>query len=96
MKIKYYRLSKEERKEYKDKFYKTKAGKKLKKYSTISYVADILLIILGIYYIIDTYINKTNKLFYYYGALVIVLGLILTISVYKLRVNKINDFIVKK
>ena len=96
MKIKYYRLSKEERKEYRNKFFKTKNGKRVNKYSIISYVCSILLLLLGIYYILDTYFNKANKLYYYYAALIIVISIIMIVSIHKLRINKINDYIVKK
>lgn len=96
MKIKYYRLSKEERKEYRNKFYSTTKGKNIRKFTSISYVMDILLLITGVYYILDTYFNKGNKLYYYYAALIIVIAIIMFVSVHKLRINKINDYIVKK
>ena len=96
MKIKYYRLSKEERKEYKNKFYATKKGKNLKKFTTGSYIASFALLFFGIYYIIDTYINKGNVFYYYYAALIIIISIIMIISNHKLRIEKINDYIVKK
>ena len=96
MKIKYYRLSKEERKQYRDKFYATKKGKTFKKYTGYSYLMCILLVAFSIYYVIDAYINKLSKWYYIYASILLIISIIMALSVRKVRVTKINDYIVKK
>ena len=96
MKIKYYRLSKEEQKDYRTRFYNTNKGKNLKKYTKISYITTFLLLIMGIYNILDTYFNHLSKYYYYYGALIIILSIIMLFSIHRLRIKAINNYIVKK
>ena len=96
MKIKYYRLSKEERKEYRDKYYATSKGKILKKNTAISYVTSILLLIYSIYSYIDTYINHLSKWYYAYNTLLLVISIIMIISIHNLRIRAINNYIIKK
>ena len=96
MKIKYLRLSKEEKKEVRDKFYKTPKGKRLKKYTNMSLIFNFLLLIYAIYFIIDTYINKGHRFYYIYGFLFVALSIIMIISIRNIRIKMINNYVVNK
>ena len=96
MKIKYYRLSKEERKDYTKKYFKTKKGQNFKKYSRISLICSVILFGFGIYYFIDTYINHMSKWYYMYGSILLIISIIMIVSIHNLKIKIINNYIVKK
>ena len=93
MKVYYLRLPKDEQKKIKSNFYQTEKGKRLVKYSNISFVMCILLIIYSIYLSIDTYINHKTPLYYYYSILLIIIAIILIISIRNTRIKAINNSI---
>ena len=96
MKIKYLRLTKEEKKQVQNDFYNTELGKEFKKYINISIIMNILLIIIGIYYILDTVIKKGNVGYYYFSSVLIIIAIIFLFFIYKAKVKKYNDFVIKK
>ena len=95
MRIKYYRLSKDERRKYRNKVYSSSKGKRLVKYTNITITISLMLFVIGIYYIFDNAFNNNNYLYYIYAAMIILVSIIMMISAYRLRIKTINDYIIK-
>ena len=95
MKVKYLRLSKKERKETKEKFYKTTNGKYVKKKLTSALVCSILCIGGAIYLIFDAFANNLSLIEKTYGIMVLLIGIILLIARRKIFVKKINEYVIK-
>ena len=95
-KYKYQRLSKEEKQEAKLAFYQTEQGKLLKKRFNRVIIYSILLILFGLYTIIDAYINKSSSIYYVYSAILIIFGISFIMLRKYVQMRKINDFITRK
>ena len=89
--LKYYSLSKEEKKELKNKFYETDTGKDVKFHLNRLLITGIFGLIFGIILII---INKSIWEIVL-GVSLIILSLFFIISSFWVRINKINDYLVK-
>ncbi len=95
-KYKYQRLNKDEKKDAKIKFYQTKQGMFLKKKFNRILVYSIILILFGIYLLIDTFINSKTYNQYIYGAIIIIFGISFLVLRCYIQMRKINEFITKK
>ena len=90
-KLKYYSLSKEEKKELKNKFYETDTGKDVKFHLNRLFITGIFGLIFGIILIV---INKSIWEIVL-GVSLIGISLFFIISSFWVRINKINDYLVK-
>lgn len=95
-KYKYQRLTKEEKKDAKEKFYQTELGINLKQRFKRILIYSIALIIFGIFLIINTYIKKDSNINYIYASLLIIFGIFFLIARSYVIMIKVNDFITKK
>lgn len=95
MKIKYLRLSKEERKKINIKYFNTEKGKYIKKNLQNSLICGILCIFYGIYMLIDSILNKITFLNMFYSISIIVFGIILVIVTHIIKIKKLNNYVVK-
>lgn len=95
-KYKYQRLTKEEKKDAKEKFYQTELGINLKQKFKRILIYSIALIIFGIFLIINTYIKKDSNINYIYASLLIIFGIFFLIARRYVIIIKVNDFITKK
>lgn len=94
-KYKYQKLSKEEKKKVNSKFYETEQGKILKQRFKRILIYSIILILFGIYLLIDNYLDKGSIKEYIYAGLLIVFGIIFLIAKNHISMIKINEFITK-
>ena len=89
-KYKYQRLSKDEKKEAKKIFYQTEQGIELKKRF------NRILILFGIYLLVEAYIKKDSYAQYVYGSILILFGIGFLISRGHVKMMKVNDFITRQ
>ncbi len=94
-KYKYQRLSKKEAKEVKEAFYKTNQGIDLKKRFNRILIYSILLLLFGMYLIVDAIINNEATIEYVYAGLLILFSIIFLISRNYLVMIKVNDYLTK-
>lgn len=95
MKVKYLRLSKEERKKVNNKYFNTEKGKYIKKKLQISFICGVLCIMYGIYLLIDSILSKITFLNMFYSISIIVFGIILVIATHIIKIKKLNNYVVK-
>ena len=91
-KLKYYYLSKEEKKELKNKFYQTELGIKINHLL----LRLIIIGIIGILYSIYLFIFRTNIYELITSIILLIISLIFILSTFKIRINKLNAYLVKK
>jgi len=96
MKIKYFKLTKEERKKAKNDYYQTPVGKYVRKKLISALICSLLCIAMALYIVIDAYINDASLMEKIYGFFILFVGLILLYTYRKISVKKINDYLVKK
>ena len=94
-KYKYQRLSKEEKKEAKLQFYQTEQGMELKSRFRRILIYSIILVLFGIYLIVEAYVKKDSIAQYIYGSIVTFFGIAFLISRAYVMMKKVNDFITK-
>ena len=94
-KYKYQRLSKDEKKEAKNNFYQTEQGIELKKIFNRILIYSIILILFGIYLLVEAYIKKDSYAQYVYGSILILFGIGFLISRGHVMMKKVNEFITK-
>ena len=94
-KYKYQRLSKDEKKEAKNNFYQTEQGIELKKRFNRILIYSIILILFGIYLLVEAYIKKDSYAQYVYGSILILFGIGFLISRGHVMMKKVNEFITK-
>lgn len=92
-KYKYQRLTKEEKKEAKTKFYETEQGKLLKQRFKRILIYSIILILFGIYMLIEAYTKKNSYAQYAYGTILIIFGIGFLISKSYVMMRKVNKYI---
>lgn len=92
-KYKYQRLSKDEKKEAKNNFYQTEQGIELKKRFNRILIYSIILILFGIYLLVEAYIKKDSYAQYVYGSILILFGIGFLISRGHVMMMKVNYFI---
>lgn len=95
-KYKYQRLSKDEKKEVKKIFYQTDQGIELKKRFNRILIYSIILILFGIYLLVEAYIKKDSYAQYVYGSILILFGIGFLISIGHVKMMKVNDFITRQ
>ena len=96
MKLKYYALSKEKRKEVKEEYFSSDKGKKVNKSLTFALLSSIACFIYSIYLIYDAFfktINIENKI---YSFTILASAVILFIAYYKVKITKLNEYVIKK
>ena len=96
MKVKYLRLSKEERKKYRDEFYQTDEGKKVKKNLRQSLICNILCLLISIYLIYDAFFKSISLMNKIYGISLFVLCIIGLFVYRKVYVRRVNQYVTKK
>ena len=92
-KYKYQRLTKEEKKEAKTKFYETEQGKILKQRFNRIFIYSIMLILFGIYMLVEAYIKKNSYAQYVYGTILIIFGIGFLTSRSYVMMRKVNEYI---
>ncbi|MBQ6840765.1 MAG: hypothetical protein IJO63_01455 [Bacilli bacterium] len=95
MKVKYLRLSKEERKKVKEKYYQTETGKYVKKKLISSLICAIGCLLFSAYLITDAFINNLSTFEKVYGFMILIVGMFLLIAYRKIYVRKINEYVIK-
>ena len=90
--LKYYSLTKEEKNKLKEELYNTNYGKTIKLRLTRLLITGILLLIIGIYYLIDA----KNVWNYAFAASILMTSLFFIYSSFKVRITKLNDYLVQK
>ena len=92
LKLKYYTLNKEEKKNIKNEFYETEFGLNIKKRLDRVFIIGILGILFSLYLIIF----PTSKLDTIMGILLIISSFVFIFGEHKVRIEKINNYLVKK
>lgn len=92
LKLKYYSLNKNERKDLKNKFYNTEYGNNIKKRLDRVFIIGILGIIFSLYLLI----LPNNKWDIVEGIILIIASFIFIFGSHKVRINKINTFLTQK
>ena len=96
MKIKYLRLSKDEKKKINKEFLETNKGKNINKNLRNARICAILCFVYSIYLIIEYFVKKTT-IFDIISAVVIVLfGIFSIIYAHKIFVKSVNDYLINK
>ena len=95
MRVKYQRLNKEERKKYRDDYYKTAVGKKVRKNLNHALICSILCFIFSIYLIYEAFFLDNSIINKIYGLSLLAFSIIGFILYYRLRIKKINEYVVK-
>lgn len=94
-KYKYQTISKEEKIETKKNFYQTEQGFELKKRFNRILIYSIILILFGIYLLIEACIKKDSYAQLAYGIILIIFGIGFLISRYYLIIKKVNYYLTK-
>ena len=94
-KYKYQRLSNNEKKQAKNDFYQTEQGFELKKRFNRILIYSIILILFGIYLLIEACIKKDSYAQLAYGIILIIFGIGFLISRYYLIIKKVNYYLTK-
>ena len=94
MKIKYLRLTKEQRKKVKETYYNTPKGKALKSKLRLVLVSIIGLIICAIAILIDAIINKGSTWDYIYAACLGLIAICFIVVSYNLRIKRLNNYLI--
>lgn len=92
LRLKYYSLNKNERKELKNKFYNTEYGNNIKKRLDRVFIIGILGIIFSLYLLI----LPNNKWDIVEGIILIIASFIFIFGSHKVRIDKINIFLTQK
>ena len=80
-------------KESKSKFYETEQGKLLKQRFKRILIYSIILILFGIYMLIEAYTKKNSYAQYVYGTILIIFGIGFLISRSYVLMRKVNEYI---
>lgn len=94
-KYKYQRLTKEEKKKAKSDFYETEYGKSLKQRFKRILIYSTILILFGIYLLIEACIKKDSYAEYIYSSIIIIFGIFFMISKFRIEMIKVNDYLTK-
>ena len=92
LRLKYYSLTKEEKENLKQEFYKTEFGKEIKVRLDRLFIIGII----GILFRIYLYITSINIWNIVYSTILLIASILFIIMSFKVRINKINNFLVKK
>ena len=91
-KLKYYSLSKEEKKDLKKEFYKTDVGKNV----NIRLKRLIIFGTMGIFFSIYLFILRINIWDLLTGIVLLLISIFFIAASFKIRVTKLNDYLVSK
>ena len=94
-KYKYQRLTKEEKHKAKQEFYQTNQGIDLKKRFQRVLIYSIILILFGVYLLIEAIMKKNSYAQIIYGSLLIIFGIIFLFARAYITMKKTNDFLTK-
>ena len=92
LRLKYYSLNKEEKKDLKKKFYNTEFGASIKKRLDRLFLTGVLGILFSTY----LFISPSNKWDIVTGVILLIASIIFIIGSFKVRIDKINTFLTKK
>lgn len=96
MKIKYLRLSKEERKKIKKEYFASPKGKALKSKLRMVNISALGLFLCSIFITIQTFINKTSYWNYIYSSCLVIIAIAFLVISYNLRLKRINNYVIEK
>lgn len=96
LKNKYQRLSRDEKKKAREDFYKTNDGKALHYRFTRLLIVSVLLILYGLFLIIETLVKHGSIFGIVSGILLFVFALVFLIGRHKLIVDRVNKYLLKK
>ncbi len=94
-KYKYQNLSKEEKRKIQKNFFETDGGIILKKRFNRILIYSIILTILGIYFLIDSLINKGSVIAVVYACILILFGIAFIIARKYIKIIKLDEFLIK-
>lgn len=94
MKIKYYTLTKEEKKQAKENYYKTAEGNNTRLLIRRASVYGLLLLVFGVFLLVYGLVNKESLLSILYAVTIIIIAIIFFISSYVILIRKINNHLV--
>ena len=92
LRLKYYSLNKNEKKELKNNFYNTEFGKNIKNRLDRLFLIGIIGILFSLY----LFINPANKWDIVTGVILDIASIIFITESFKVRIKKINDYLVKQ
>lgn len=92
LKLKYYSLTKDEKKKLKQDFYNTEIGKVVKFRLTRLLITGIVGIVFSLY----LFINPANKWDIISGIILTLISLGFVIASFKVRIDKLNDYLISK
>lgn len=95
MKLLYNQLSKEERKEARNKYFSTETGLYVKNKLKSSLICSILCMITGIFLTFDAFLRTFKLIDKIYGILTIIIGIAMFIIYFKIRNNRVNNYLIK-
>lgn len=96
LKNKYQRLSRDEKKKAREDFYQTNDGKALRYRFTRLLIVSILLILYGMFLIIETLVKHGSIFGIVSGILLFVFAFVFLIGRHKLIVDRVNKYLLKK
>lgn len=94
MKIKYLRLTKEERKKVRELYYATPKGKALKSKLRLVLFSSLGLLLCFIYLITDALMHSGSTWDYAYAICILVFAIFFLVAYFKLRLKRLNDYVV--
>lgn len=96
MKNKYQRMTKEEKKKIKNRYYKTEQGKQQKNRLIRLFICGILGTLFAIYIVIDAYLKRTINIWTWIGSIILLLfSITFIVSSIHLRGKCLNLYAVK-
>ncbi len=96
IKTKYQRLNREEKKEAREKFYKTEFGQSLKPRFTRLLVVSILLFIYAIVLLLEAIIKHGSIWGYISSLIIFIFAIVFLIGRQKVISQKVNNYLIKK
>ena len=95
MKIKYLRMSKEEQKKARQKYFATETGKYVNKKLKAALTCAILLLLISIYNIYDAFFITKSLFDQVYAIFILLIGFTLIIVYHKIMIKKINQYVTR-
>lgn len=92
---KYQKLTKEEKKKAKVEFYQTNQGIELKTRFKRIMIYSIILLVFGLYLLIEAIIKDNSYAQYIYASILIIFSIAFLISKYYVEMIKVNDYLTK-
>lgn len=96
MKIKYLRLTNEEKAKVRKKYFDTKAGLNVRKFLSMSMLCSVFLIIISIFLCYDAFYDEFDSATLIFSVVNAFFGLFILYYTRKIYIEKINNYLVKK